>query len=325
MKPFAYIRPGTLEDAARQLGGRGAVGCAGGTDLLDRMKERIEAPRILVDLKGALDARIELVDGGQALRIGAAATLAAVAGSPLVLKHFPALVRAVETAATPQIRNLGTIGGNLCQRPRCWYFRARDFECMRRGGRGCYAQEGENRYHAVFGNELCAITHPSNAAPALLAYDATLGLGGAGETRRLSIHEFFVGCDEDVQRENILEAGTLVTEIRLALPAASVRAAYAELKEKQSNDWALVSVAVVLEPGDAGLRRAAVALGHVAPVPMRMPEVEAYLEHKVLTPEVAARAGELATAHATPLAQNGYKVQLIRVLVKRALLEAAGR
>lgn len=326
MQKFSYTRPADRDQALKQVASEGAAAWAGGTDLIDRMKERVTSPKLVVDLKGgALDGKIELVDGGKTLRIGALATLASVAANPLVTSHFPALARALEEAATPQIRNAGTIGGNLCQRPRCWYFRSLDFNCARRGGMGCLAQDGENRYHAIFDNELCAITHPSNAAPALLALDAMLEIVGARGEREVAIRDFFVTPDQDIEHENALAAGELVIAIKIPVPPAGVRSAYLELKEKQANDWALVSVTVVLAQDGGKVTRAAVALGHVAPTPLRLAEVEASLVGKVLDEAAAAAAGELAVDGATPLEQNAYKVQLTRVLVQRALLEAAGR
>jgi len=329
MKRFAYVRPGTLEDAVT-LVKKDAPAYAGGIDLLDLMKERIATPSRIVDLKGgALDGHIKLIGSGNdcRLRIGALATLNQVAENELVNRHAPALARSIAEAATPQVRNMATLAGNLCQRPRCWYFRSRDFECLRRGGRGCYAQEGENRYHAVFANDLCAITHPSNAAPALVAYGAVLTVtGGEGtEPRALPIETFFVTPDQDAEHENTLKPGELITEIQVPVAPAAPQSAYLELREKESNDWALVSVTAVLAPGATGVKEAAVVLGHVAPVPWRAGRAEMHLRGKTVTPEVAARAGELAAEGATPLAQNGYKVQLVKVLVKRALLNAVGR
>jgi xanthine dehydrogenase YagS FAD-binding subunit len=329
MKRFAYVRPGTLEDAMK-LVTDDAPAYAGGIDLLDLMKERIATPRRLVDLKGgALDGHIKLIGNGadRRLRIGALATLSQVAENELVNRYVPALARSVAEAATPQLRNMATIAGNLCQRPRCWYFRSRDFNCLRRGGRGCFAQEGENRYHAVFGNDLCAITHPSNAAPALVAYRAALAVTGGetGETRTLPIEGFFVTPDVDAEHENGLKPGELITEIQVPVAPVAPQSAYLELREKESNDWALTSVTVVLAQGATGVREASLVLGHVAPVPWRASGAEAYLRGKTVTPDVAEKAGELAAEGATPLAQNGYKVQLIRVLVKRALLNAVGR
>jgi xanthine dehydrogenase YagS FAD-binding subunit len=325
MNRFAYARPGSLE-AARKLLGESSPAYAGGIDLLDRMKEGIAAPERVVDLKGgALDDRIEEVGG--ALRIGPLATLTKVAADETVRRRFPALAESAGEAAIPQVRNVATIAGNLCQRPRCWYFRSAEHRCLKKGGPACFAQDGENRFHAIFANEPCAIVHPSNVAPALVAHGAAFRVLPAGKetTTDVPASHFFLPPERRIDGENVLEAGDLITEIRLPLPAGERRSAYLEIREKQTFDWALVAAAVDLGIADGKVASPRIVLGQVAPVPWRAEAAEAAIEGKVLTEELAGQAGEAAAEGATPLAQNAYKVKLVPVVVARALLRAAGR
>jgi len=297
---------------------------AGGIDLIDLMKEGLLAPAEVISLAGApgLDAIAPTPEGG--LAIGPMVTLARLAADRMVGERYPALAEAAGESASPQIRAVATIGGNLLQRPRCWYFRAVEFRCLRKGGGHCYAISGENRYHAIFDNRFCAVVHPSTSATALVALGAEIELTGPdGATRRVALEDFFVGPDTDVQRENDLKAGELLTAVLLPR-AAGLRMKQMKLAQKESFDWPLADVAVVLDLApDGACKRASIVLGAAAPTPWRARAAEAVLRGKVVEAALAAEAGRAALEGATPLSGNAYKAPMFEALVKRAILAAA--
>jgi xanthine dehydrogenase YagS FAD-binding subunit len=304
-----------------------AVVKAGGVDLLDLMKENLLAPSTLVSLKDVpgLDAIVEEADGG--VRIGAMVTLAGLAADPALRRRYPALADAAQGSASPQIRNVATLGGNLLQRPRCWYFRAAEHHCLRKGGGHCFAILGENQYHAIFDNRVCAIVHPSTAATALTALGATVELTDAeGAVRRVLLEEFFVPPDKDVQRENDLKPREILTAIRLPPLPSNAGMAHLKLAEKDSFDWPLADVAVVLdfEP-EGACARAAVVLGAAAPTPRRAKGAEAVLTGRTIDEQAARQAARAALDGAAPLAKNAYKLPLFEALVERAILKARSR
>jgi xanthine dehydrogenase YagS FAD-binding subunit len=298
---------------------------AAGVDLLDLLKENLLAPTRVVSLAQipGLDAIVELPQGG--LRIGSMATLASLAEHPVVRKRYFALADALRSAASPQIRNVATLGGNLLQRPRCWYLRAEQFRCLRKGGGHCYAIVGENRYHGIFDNSICAIVHPSTAATVLVALGATVELVNAeGAVRRVLLENFFVSPASDVQRENDLKPREILTAIELPAVLSTARMAHCKQCEKDAFDWPLADVAVVLDMSpDDRCRRAAIILGAAAPVPHRAKAAEAVLNGQHVDATVAAQAGRAALDGATPLSQNEYKLPLFEVLVRRSILQAA--
>jgi xanthine dehydrogenase YagS FAD-binding subunit len=298
---------------------------AGGVDLLDLMKEGLVEPEGLVGLGalGELQAIAAAPDGG--LRLGATVTLDRLARDPIVAQRYPALARAAGTSASPQIRNLATLGGNLLQRPRCWYLRAAEYRCLRKGGGHCFAIAGESQYHAIFDNHPCAIVHPSSLATALVALGAGVVLADPeGSQRRLPIEEFFVPVERDAQRENVLQAQEILLRIELPAPPPGARMTYARSSQKSAFDWPLVEVAAVLEPApDGSCRSARIVLGSVAPTPHRAHEAERAIEGRRIDAALAGEAGRAAVRGATPLAKNGYKVTLAATLVERALLELA--
>jgi xanthine dehydrogenase YagS FAD-binding subunit len=319
MRAFEHRSATTVEEALSFLGrdGKGQI-IAGGTDLLGEMKRGIIAPERLVDIKpipglGAIEDAHE--DG---LRIGATARLAALCESDLVRRRTPLLAQAARAAASPQLRNMGTLAGNLCQRPRCWYYRG-DFPCLRKGGRRCFAVSGDNRYHAILGGGPCHIVHPSDTAPALLALDAELDIAGPDETRHVPLRSFFVGPQTDPHRENLLEPDELITQIRVPAPAAGARGIYLKLRERQVWAFALVSVAVQLTMEDHRCREARIVLGGVAPVPWRSEAAENAIEGTAVDVRDRDRAAAAAVAEARPLRDNAYKVTLARNLVAQAL------
>ncbi|MDR3451962.1 MAG: FAD binding domain-containing protein [Rhodoferax sp.] len=297
---------------------------AGGIDLLDLMKEQMLSPATLVSLTAIPGlARIEEQgDGG--LRMGAMATLADLAAHALVRRRWPALANAVGESASPQIRHVATLGGNLLQRPRCWYFRAAEFHCLRKGGGHCFALDGENAYHAIFDNRSCAIVHPSTAATVLVALGAMVELANGGAAvRRVLLEDFFVPPGRDLQRENDLQPHEIMTAIVLPALPPGVRMAHLKLSQKESFDWPLADVAVVLDVGTDGVcRRASIVLGAAAPVPHRAKAAQAVLAGQRITDATASDAARAALEGATPLTQNTYKLALFETLVRRTILQA---
>ena len=337
MRNFAFRKAATVAEASRAAGlvadtmlsadggarsGDVSVVKAGGVDLMDLMKEGLIAPNEVTSLAGVpgLDAIARTDDGG--LSVGSMVTLAKLAADPLVRETYPALAEAAGVSASPQIRAAATLGGNLLQRPRCWYFRSAEFRCLRKGGGHCYAISGENAYHAIFDNRFCAIVHPSTSATALVALGAEVELvDGDGGSRRVPLEDFFMRPDRDVQRENDLKAGEILTKVLLP-PAAGLRMAHMKLAEKESFDWPLADVAVALDLAGALCRRASIVLGAAAPTPWRAKAAEAVLTGHAVDPDRAAEAGKAALQGATPLSDNAYKAPMFEALVKRAILKA---
>ncbi len=295
---------------------------AGGIDLIDLVKEELLAPQTMVNLRSVpgLD-QITEEQGG--LRIGTLATLAAVAEHPVVRQRYPILAEVAGSTASPQIRNVATLGGNLLQRPRCWYFRNTAFPCLRKGGRYCFALAGDNRYHAVFDNFPCAIVHPSSAAVPLVALGAQIELTDAkGDLRRLSLEEFFVPAARDPRRENDLRNQEILTSVVLPAPKGP-HMAHMKQGEK-AFDWPLADVSVVLDLEATGkCREAAIILGAAAPTPHRAKNAEALLVGQLIDETVARNAAHSALDGAHPLTMNHYKLPLFETLIRRALLKAA--
>ena len=301
-----------------------AVFKAGGIDLLDLMKEGLLTPSRVVNLRelSGLDL-IAPVDGG-GLRVGANVTLAQLAADPLIQTRYRALAGAAGNSASPQIRHVATIGGNLLQRPRCWYFRSRYHYCARKGGETCFAFAGENQYHAIFDHNGCAIVHPSTSATALVAFDAKLELtGAAGGKRIASLEDFFLLPEVDIQRENNLKAGEILTAVLLPPQATTSRSIHLKQGETDSFDWSIADVAVALDMAPNGSCRAAsVVLGAAAPVPHRAKAAETMLVGKSIDEELARAAAHAALQGAAPLTKNAYKILIFETLVRRAILAA---
>ncbi|MFH1570782.1 MAG: xanthine dehydrogenase family protein subunit M [Gemmatimonadota bacterium] len=317
MTPFEYVTPRSLKELPELLAdGRAAI-LAGGTDLLDRLKERTDRPERVVNIKGLKE--LQGIDAAGGLNIGALARIAAVAGDGRVRERYRALSEAAASIATPQLRNMGTLGGNLCQRPRCWYFRGAGYRCLKKGGHTCFAAEGRNRFHAIFGRGPCYIVHPSDAAPALVALDASLDIQGLQGPRQVPVADFFRLPHQNLWQENGLETGDVVVRIRVPEPARGTRSTYLKFREKQSLDFAVSSVAAVLAMEGGQVRQARLVLGGVAPVPWRATRAEAALQGQALTAGSMQAAAEAAVAGAEPLSENGYKIDLTRNLVRRAL------
>lgn len=318
MRNFGYVLPETIEQAQAAAKEKGTVIKAGGIDLIDLMKEDIIQPQRLVNLltvKGPTLREIARKDDG--LHIGALATMAALAAHA---EAPPVLAEAAGHAATPQIRNVATVGGNIAQRPRCWYFRSNTFPCARKEGNTCYAQKGENKYHALFDNGDCAVVSGTSLGAPLVALDAVV----VTTQRRIPIEKFFVPTTVDITKEHVLAEGEIITEIFIPAAAKGWKNAYREAGERDSQDWALVSAAVTLDLDGGTVKSARVALGAVAAVPYRVPAAEAALVGKKITAVNAAKAAEAAFAQAKPFTDNAYKVPLGRTILKRAILAAAG-
>ena len=321
MKNFVLLPARSLAEAARETARPGSLLKAGGVDVLDRLKEGLDAPERVVTI--AHLPGLDAISVGAPTRIGAMATLASIADHAGIRKSYPALADAAGEAATPQIRNMATLGGNLCQRPRCWYYRNADFDCRKKGGDTCFAQDGENRFHAIFDSDLfCCCIHPSATGVALLAYGARIETVSPRGKRTIAMDDFFVRPTEDALRENVLGPGEIVEAVVLPPPAPGARSVYKKLKEKETFDWPLVEACASLAVSGGQIQAARVVLGSVAPTPWRSKAAEAVLTGAKASPEIARRAAEAAVAGARPLAQNAYKIRLARVMLERAIREA---
>jgi xanthine dehydrogenase YagS FAD-binding subunit len=326
MKPFEYASPTGQQSAIGLLStswGNTEI-LAGGTDLLALMKDDILTPKRVVNIKDVAELRGVRYTAQRGLRIGALTTLAELAENPLVRQNFPALAASADEAASPQIRNLATVGGNMCQRPRCWYFR-NGLGLMPKSQDGkSLVLEGDNRYHAILGNEGPAyFVSPSTIAPTLIAYGAKIRITGAGGTRELPLEKFFLIPKSKAEREHDLKPNEIVTEI-LVPPAAGLRAANYEIRQKEAFDWPYCTATVVLKMQDANVQSARIVMGHVAPVPWLSEEAAQAITGKPINQQTAAAAGAAAVSKARNLGQNGYKIKLAGVAVKRALLAAGG-
>jgi xanthine dehydrogenase YagS FAD-binding subunit len=323
MNNFSYVRPTRLRDAAAQLGkehGRVML-LAGGTDLLGEMKDDLRAPERLVAIKHLRELQ-GIRPGRGGLRIGAATLLVDIVESPAVREQAPLLAMAAEKVGTPQIRNMATIGGNLCQRPRCWYYR-NNYPCFKHGGDVCYSATGENEYHAILEGGPSYIVHPSDAAPALVALGATVRISTGGRDRSVPIEKFFVSPRQDPTRENILQPHEILTEIEVPSAPAGSKAIYVKEMVREIWDFALCSVAAMVTIKSGVVEDARIVLGGVAPFPYRAAKAEAALKGRRLDETAAAAAGTAAVDGARPLAKNAYKVPLTRAVVTRALLSLA--
>jgi xanthine dehydrogenase YagS FAD-binding subunit len=322
MNRFAIASPSTLEQAVAQTtrpNVKLALYKAGGMDVVDHLKEGLIEPDLLINLRTLRDGSLREIASG---RIGALATLAEIAESSVIRAEAPVLARSVEFAATPQVRNVATAAGSLLQRPRCWYYRNDQFDCLKKGGPVCYAVEGENRYHAIFTDGPCHIVHPSNLALGLMVCRGAVTLTGAGR-ESLPIADLYHGPAKDVRTEHELKLGEIITGITFS--AAPTSGFYA-VKEKQSFDWPLVMAATAIVLDGPVIKSASVAVGAVAPVPMRLPAIErALVGVSVDDEDGLRRACADAAAGAKPLRDNAYKLKLLPVAVRRAVLRAAGK
>ncbi len=329
MKAFEWASPTTINEAVQLLKSapvtadmdEAARPMAGGQDLLTTMKDYSTRPSRVVNLKGIRG--LDRIQGSAktGLTIGALVTLTQLEENSVVKAGFPGLAEAAHSIATPQIRNLGTVGGNLCQRPRCWYFRLEEVICVKKGGSECYAATGENKYNAIFGGGPSFIVHPSDLAPMLVALGANVSVVGPEGKRVIPLDKFFTLPGEGrIRRENVLTDDEIITQIQVPASTVAARSTYLKFKERESMDFALASVAaaVQLRPNKT-IAQARVVLGGVAPIPWRATQAEQYLVGKTASSDVLAEAAKLALQGAQPLEKNAYKVPLTQTLVRRAL------
>jgi len=321
LKAFTYVNAANEKEAVAALASaqRGRMlPMAGGMDLLGLMKDYIVSPDRVVSIRG-LDQTIAAGDGG--LRIGAAAKIADLAEHAAARKQYPALVTAAEGVGTPQIRNMGTVGGNIMQRPRCWYFRNEEFNCLKKGGSRCFAVEGENQFHAIFGDGPCHIVHPSSLAVPVIAYGGRFRVVGPNGAREIDAGEFFQLPNANLYGENVLQPNEIITHV--ILPAPGQRSAAYEVRFKQSHDWPLAAASVNLVMAGSTVKSARIVMGAVAPIPWRVPAAERVLAGKTITDAIATEAANAAVAGARPMSGNKYKIQVARTAVKRAILAAS--
>ncbi|HSF31998.1 MAG TPA: FAD binding domain-containing protein [Candidatus Tectomicrobia bacterium] len=331
MRPFAYTNPETVEEAIvllgqnghdREWGMRPLAGVqplAGGTDLLTLMKADVAAPAHLVNLKRLTELPSGIEDTSEGLRLGALATLADIETHAVIQQRYPLLAQAAAVAATPQLRNMATLGGNLLQRPRCWYFRSRLLPCWLKGGGECPAQNGENQFHALFGGGPCYAVHPSDLAPALLTLDAQVRLQGPAGIRMLPLAEFFSLPKEDRRHETEIGRDELLLSVLLPPLPTDTQTVYLKAMDRKVWAFALVAVAAALRLDGQRVADARLVLGGVAPIPWRASAAEHELLGAELSATLVARAAEAALAEAAALGHNAYKVPLAKALIRRAL------
>jgi len=324
MKAFAYVNATSEKEAVAALSPEfeKALPIGGGQDLLARMKDYITQPDRIVNVKTALESAVTPASGG--LRIGAAMRMVDLAEHPDVLRLYPAIAAAAIEVGTPQIRNQATVGGNLNQRPRCWYYRNEEFVCFKKGGSTCFSPAGENQFHAIFGSGPSFIVHPSSLAVPMVAYGATFRLAGPTGERLVPAADYFtMPTLQNVRTENVLKPSELLTHAILPAPG-SLKSGHYEVRYKTSHDWPIAFATVLLTMNGATVQSARVVMGAVAPVPWRSTAAEQALAGKTVTEETAAAAADAALRGARPLSQNAYKIQVAKTAVKRAILRAAG-
>jgi xanthine dehydrogenase YagS FAD-binding subunit len=322
MQAFEYATPTTKDQAVQALGsswGETEV-LAGGTDLLSLMKEYVSTPKRVVNIK-SISGLNAIKKEGDTVSVGALVSLQELLDHKEFGKWFPSLTQAAEGVTSPQIRSMGTVGGDLCQRPRCWYYRA-GFGLMARGPDGePLVPRGDNRYHAIFGGGPAYFVNPSSLAPALAALGARATLEGpGGKPRTVLVSEFFVSPKNGDQREYVLKSNEILTG--LSIPTSAAKSATYEVRQKEALDWPLTAAAVALKMNGKKVESASVVLGHVAPTPWRAAAAENALKGKEISETVAEAAGKAATEGAKPLSGNAYKVRLVQTAVKRAILRA---
>jgi xanthine dehydrogenase YagS FAD-binding subunit len=322
MKAFRHANPADVKSAvaavqqARKDGAAVTI-AGGGSDVLGMMKDRLIAPDVVVSLKRIKGLDRIAAEGGS-LTIGGLTTIDAIGRHPVIRERYRVLAEAAEGVATPQIRNVATIAGNVLQRPWCWYYR-NGFNCFKNGGSICYSAAGENQFHAIFGGGPSYIVHPSDTAPALVALGASFRLAGPAGERTIPAAEFFALPTVNPARENVLHDDEVLVSVIVPAPPAGARSTYHKVMDRESWTHAVVSAAIVADVNGGVCRSSRVVLGGVAPIPWRLPDVERMLEGQRITPELAARAGQAAVAGARPLAKNRYKVPLTAAVVKRTL------
>ena len=329
MRAFELYDATSIKEAVDLLKANAAKNArvvAGGSDLVGGlMKDWVHGkglaiPDVLVDIT-TIKELVGVSDSGGTLTIGAATTLSDVIDNKVVQDKYSLLSNAALSVASPLIRNFGTIGGNINQRPRCWFFRGEDFNCYKKGGDFCYAVTGDNRYHAIIGGELCYIVHPSDTSTALLALNASAKIDGVNGQKTVSFDDYFTGPRVDVLRENILKPGEFLTHVTIPSPASGTKFAWTKLKDRQVYDFALTSVAVSFTMDGPNWKDGRITIGGVSPVPYRAKVVEDAIKGKDVKATAKAAAAQIRTV-ARPMSLNSYKVDLAAGLIERTLLDA---
>ena len=338
MNKFSWYEAKSVEDALEQVNstvseqlyepsGEAAVFKSGGVDVFDWVKEGLLKPQKIVNIRNIPGLDAISFDSKDGLSIGANVTLAEIASNEVVKENYLALHQAVNHAATPQLRNMSTIGGNVAQRNRCWYFRSTDHKCFRKSGDRCFARHsetGENENHAIIDNGSCVSVHASSIATALMAFNASVVIFGSdGKRKKVSMDDFFVTASQDIAMETILKSKEIITDIILPAPAKSTKSFYIKQGARESYDWSLGDVAVVMETSKNTCRSASIVLGAAAPVPYRSIQAQEAMEKKEINAENAQAAAVAAMSVARPLSKNGYKVPLFESIIKKAILEIA--
>jgi xanthine dehydrogenase YagS FAD-binding subunit len=323
MPSFEYARARSIDDAIDLLSVPNARIHSGGTDLLGCMRERIFPVERVVSLKGIRDLS-GIADNGREVTVGALATITQVTTDPIIGSLFPGLAMAAGEVASPQLRNQGTVGGNLCQKPRCWYYRG-DFACLRKGGRECFAPGGENKYHAVLGGDNCFMVHPSDLAPMLVALDASVIVKGPKTTRRVPVESLHVRPADDPRKETVIAPNEVITAVVIPRPGNRHYSSYRKIRSRRSWDFALAGIALSLRFDGSRVAAARVTLSGAAPFPWRSKEVEDAINGHTLDDRTIAAAVGAVMKHAAPLSQNAYKVELFEGAIEEQLRRAAGR
>ncbi|UCE40979.1 MAG: xanthine dehydrogenase family protein subunit M [Candidatus Aminicenantes bacterium] len=321
MKEFKIAQPKSLDQVTSLLSQKNTdyALMAGGTDLLDEIKNKIIAPEVVIDLKSVPDLSTIKMDKTH-VSIDAMTCVADLAENPIIRENFPVLVEAALSLASPQLRNVGTVGGNLCQRPRCWYYRDPDTICRKKGGSRCFALRGRNRYHAIFGGGMCYIVHPSDLAPALISLDAEITINGLeGKKNILRLEDFFTLPQNNVRKENVLEARQVLSEIRIPLPKNGSKSTYYKFKERGTWDFAVVSAAISGVISGGVFRDIKIVCGGLAPIPWRLKKAEDFIKGKNLTEEVIKQGAKEALTDARPLEENTYKMGLVEAVLYTAI------
>jgi len=324
MREFKIAQPRSVEELAALLAEtkEKTALMAGGTDLIDELKSGVAAAGLVVDLEKV--AGLSGVTAGKdGLRVGAMTRVVELAEDAAVARDYPSLKQAALSLATPQLRNVGTVGGNLCQRPRCWYYRDPQVICRKKGGVNCFAFQGRNKYHAIFGGGGCFIVYPSDLAPALISLGARVTIGSAKGDKVVPLEQFYALPDVDVTRENVLAKGQFLKSVWVPAPKAGQKASYVKLKERGAWDFALVSAAVAGIVKDGTFAEIAVVMGGVAPIPWRLRKAEDVLRGKRATEALVRQAAEEALEDASPLRENGFKADLVFAALKEAVLTLA--
>ncbi len=323
MHNFQYVAAADLRTAITLLREPQNELLAGGTDLLGEMKRRIRSPQRLVNIK-TLEKLGEIglaKRQGKTLRIGALVKISGIESHPVVAKEFPSLRQAASLVGTPQLRNMGTLGGNLCQHPRCWYFRNPRFPCWLKGGVKCFAVAGENKFHRILGEGVCHSVHPSDLAPVLMALKARVKIAGPKGERQFPLEKLYMLPKEKQRQTTVLKRGELITEIQVPLPEEKERGFFLKSMERKAWSFALVSIALQLRLDGYRVAEGQMVLGGVAPIPWRAKEAEEILRGEKLSEDLVQRTAKAAVSGVRPMRDNGYKVQLVQSLVRKALTD----